>query len=50
MNEVSNFDTNQYSDKLQCPINEWDDPPYETSRKSAFKNSTIFLILYITHK
>ncbi|XP_046655180.1 maltase-glucoamylase, intestinal-like [Daphnia pulicaria] len=30
MNEVSNFDTNLYSDKLQCPTNEWDDPPYET--------------------
>lgn len=31
MNEVSNFDTNMYSDKLNCPPNQWDDPPYETS-------------------
>uniref|UniRef100_A0A0P5BNP6 alpha-glucosidase n=1 Tax=Daphnia magna TaxID=35525 RepID=A0A0P5BNP6_9CRUS len=30
MNEVANFDTNQYSDKLYCPPNQWDDPPYET--------------------
>ena len=31
MNEVSNFDTNVYEDKLQCPENRWDDPPYGTS-------------------
>jgi len=30
MNEVSNFDTNRWPDKLQCPVNKWDDPPYET--------------------
>ena len=31
MNEVSNFDTNVWDDKLNCPENKWDDPPYETS-------------------
>jgi len=30
MNEPSNFDTNIYSDKLHCPVNKYDDPPYET--------------------
>jgi len=30
MNEPANFDTNVYSDKLQCPENPWDDPPYPT--------------------
>jgi len=30
MNEPSNFDTNIYPDKLQCSLNKWDDPPYET--------------------
>ena len=30
MNEVSNFDTNLYPDKLACPESRWDDPPYET--------------------
>lgn len=35
MNEVANFDTNQYSDKLYCPPNQWDDPPYETSTECS---------------
>lgn len=34
MNEVSNFDTNVYSDKLICPTTKWDDPPYQTSEAS----------------
>lgn len=37
MNEVSNFDTNVYTDKLFCPQNEWDDPPYETSIRNIMK-------------
>ena len=41
MNEPSNFDTNIYSDKLHCPVNKYDDPPYETSqfhfRQSLFE-------------
>ena len=36
MNEVSNFDTGVYEDKLSCPTNKWDDPPYETSKNIIF--------------
>ena len=31
MNEVSVFDTGVSPDKLTCPENQWDDPPYITS-------------------
>ena len=37
MNEPSNFDTNIYPDKLQCAVNKWDDPPYETSQSITSK-------------
>jgi len=39
MNEVSNFDTNVWDDKLNCPENKWDDPPYETSASEIYITS-----------
>lgn len=50
MNEVSNFDTNRYSDKLNCNNNTWDDPPYVTStRFEFFLNIIVIEITFFTN-